>query len=460
MAVFRPPESDEAPGGPPAACTSNARRRGAYYTPPTAADFMADWLLRQEGEHVLEPSFGEGIFLRSIGACAERRGFRRVRVTGIEIGPEALSREGRTPPGTDVDLRCGDFLAETPFPVQAVIGNPPYVRLRHLPPAQRRRALDAACAALGKPMDPGGSVWVPFALHAMRFLERGGRMALVLPYELTYVRYARPLWSKLRRHFGSLCVLRTQQRLFPGLLQEVVVLLADAYQGSTDTVQYQAFARVDDLWAGLPLADATLAVDDLLRGERPFVEALLSAELRSLLRARIAAATVPTRDLVTFHIGYVAGDRRYFHPDPETVRRHALPAESLLPTLTSARALRGSGLRTSALDGDRTPRLFLPREGSLTPGEQAYVRFGEETGVSQRYKCRVRTPWYRVPGARAPDVVLSVFSERPCLMVNDAGVYASNSLLCGYSRGAAPEEIAARWYTSLTLLQCELQVHA
>src|SRR5207247_475023 len=96
----------------------------------------------------------------------------------------------------------------------------------------------------------------------------------------------------------------------------------------------------------------------------------------------------------------------------------------------------------------------------LTVGEQRFIKMGEKNGVSARYKCRVRDPWFVVPGIKVPDVVLTVFSERPVLLVNDGNYFASNSLLCGYCRNVTREAIAACWYTSLTLLQCELEVHA
>ncbi len=39
---------------------------GAYYTHSNAADSMAKWTVRQAGERVLEPSFGDGAFLLAI----------------------------------------------------------------------------------------------------------------------------------------------------------------------------------------------------------------------------------------------------------------------------------------------------------------------------------------------------------------------------------------------------------
>lgn len=438
--------------------SATRRLTGVYYTPSSAADFMADWIVRHDGEHILEPSFGEGIFLRSVSASGERRGVGRVHLTGVEISEAAMRQAGEQLPG--LSLCCADFLGVAPYPVQGVIGNPPYVRLRNLPDDQKERALDVAGTVMGCPMEPSGSVWMPFALHAMRFLTAGGRMALVLPYELTYVRYARPLWDTLRDRFGSLRVLRTHERLFPDILQDVVILLADDYGARTQSVQYQAFERVADLLLGRPLLDERIPVEDLLRGRRPFVEALLKPELRQLLRGRVAAATVPTRNLVTFNIGYVTGDKNFFHPKPEVTREYCLPEASLHPALTSTRGLKGVGLSTSSLKAEEMERLFLPADDPLTAGERRYIRWGEENGVSGRYKCQVREPWYGVPGVRVPDLILSVFSERPVLLINDARYYASNSLLCGFSDGLTGAEIVTRWYTSLTLLQCELEVHA
>ena len=121
-----------------------------------------------------------------------------------------------------LDLRCADFLAVPPQPVDAVLGNPPYVRLRQLPAPQQALALQTALTATGEPMDPAGSLWMPFLQHALEFLKPGGRLGFVLPYDFTYVRYARPLWQLLGRRFGSLRVIRTHERLFGDIYQEVL----------------------------------------------------------------------------------------------------------------------------------------------------------------------------------------------------------------------------------------------
>jgi adenine-specific DNA-methyltransferase len=436
------------------------RQLGAFYTPHSATELMASWAVRRDNERILEPSFGDGAFLRAVKDSAAERGLTGVHVAGVEIDPLARQHAVNEQLICDQEAFLDDFLSLTPFPVEAVVGNPPYVRLRHLPSDQRRVALGAAEQVLRKPMDPAGSAWMPFVLHAMRFLERGGRLALVLPWEFTYVRYGRPLWGVLGRSFGSLQVLRTHERLFPGLLQDVVILLADGFGGHTEEVVFQAFERVDDLLLGVPVVDEPLSIADIEAGKRSFIRAMLPAKLRDLLDTKVANLTTPARSMVRFNIGYVSGDKRFFHPSPEVVGQYDIPSQSLRPALTSGKSLSGAGLRTSNLPVNQLDRLFVPDPAHLKAGEERYIRSGVEGGAANRYKCRIRDPWFMVPSLRRPDVVLTVFTEQPILVVNDTELLASNSLLCGFSLGPSPVDLAARWYTSLTLLQTELEVHA
>lgn len=439
---------------------SRQRQLGAYYTPASAAEYMANWMLRGDEEDILEPSFGDGAFLRALNTAADERALNGIRVTGVELDSDAASRAVE-----DALLRphlaiCDDFMAQRPMPMDGVIGNPPYVRLRHLSsPDERARALGVVRERIPGGMEPSGSLWMPFVVHSANFLRIGGRLALVLPYEMTYVRYARPLWHFLGANFADLKVVRVFDRIFPDILQDVVLLFADGHGGSTSKVTYETFESVERLVEGKASTSAELDVQRLTEGQRDFVAALLPRELRDLL-GRLESQTQPMGHLARLNIGYVSGDKAFFHPSPDDIVSFSLPSASLLPAVTTTRSLRGRGLYTSQLPCDTF--LFRPRRPSrLTSGETRYVTEGEARGVHQRYKCRIRDPWFVVPGVLKPDLLLSVFSSIPLLMINDEACVASNSLLCGYSLGEAePSTIAASWYTSLTLLQCELRVHS
>ncbi|MBI4198878.1 MAG: N-6 DNA methylase [Chloroflexi bacterium] len=440
--------------------TLSQRRRGIYYTPPLAAQAMAAWAVRSNTDRVMEPCFGSGVFLAAIKQVSAARQFALVETHGVELMEAA---HGMALATNLIEARhaiLGDFLGVKPFHVDAVIGNPPYLRLRSLPENQLKRALSAAREATGVSMDTSGSVWMAFVLHATRFLAPDGRMTLVLPHEFTHVRYARALWSFLGDHFGSLRIARVRERLFPDIMQEAIILFADHHGGATNVVDFEAYQTTQGLVGGAPIVRKQLSLNEIVTGGRPFLKALLPTELTELLNNRLSPLTVPVPESCTFNIGYVSGHKAFFHPDQDTINKFQLATTSLRSALTSSRELAGVGIRTSTMAVDNTRKLFYPNE-ELSSAEKRYIRAGEQDGVDSGYKCRNREPWYKVPDVRVPSCMLSVFGATPTLVANDGRLVASNSLLCGFLRATCTvEQFLAAWYTSLTLLSCELQVHS
>lgn len=437
------------------------RELGAFYTCPNTAEHMANWAIRSWGMRVLEPSFGSGIFLRAARRVAKNKFNNDITLIGAELSPEEHDRaKASVLTGRD-ELYRGDFLTMPPTKVDAVIGNPPYVRLRHLPKAQAKTAHATASRVLGQNMETSGSVWMPFVLRCQELLTRGGRMALVLPFELTYVKYARPLWGSLANHFSKLTVVRVRERLFPDLLQDVVILYAEGFGGHTEEVEFYLHEKISDFLSGVDVAPANISVAALIRGERQFIRAHLDPQLRALLDGKLHQSTDILSRYCTFNIGYVSGHKSFFHPDVETQVKWRLPERSMIDALVSGRSMKNGGLLTSQLKSSSVGKLFFPKSNRLAKTEESYIQHGEDQSVHLRYKCQVRSPWYVVPGVRTSDLIMSVFADRPILMKNDADLVATNSLLNGFMKpGQDCDSFVASWYSSLTLLGCEMQVHS
>ncbi|HEU0086241.1 MAG TPA: N-6 DNA methylase [Pseudonocardiaceae bacterium] len=444
--------------------SATARRsRGVYYTPGDLAAWMTSWSITPHTQRVLEPSFGDGSFLRGL-RDAKTSGADDIAVLGIEID-EATRRSAITDGLIgDSDSICADFLEVEPTPVDAVIGNPPFVRLRHLTKRQSTAALDRAREALGRDMEPSGSLWMPFLLHSTKFLTAGGRVALVLPFEITHVRYARGLWTWLGQRFGSIRLVRLHERVFDNILQDVVLLLCADYGCETSDIEFAAYYTLDDFFEGRHVTEEKISIIAADSGSKPFTKALLTEELRNLVYGELPEILVPLAELATFSIGYVSGDKDFFHPAPEIIERFGLhESENLIRSITRTRDLQNSGLYTSDLlqRGHDTRLFLLAKEAIPSPGEATYIAAGRKAGVADKYKCRVRSPWWSVPGVMYPDLILSVFSSTPRLVLNDGALAASNSLLCGrLTPGVDGSSVIAAWYTSLTLLECETNVHA
>lgn len=435
-----------------------ARQWGAYYTSTGIASYLAHWAIRDREDRVLEPSFGDGVFLDVSLDRLRDLGSGPANLFAVEIRPEPFHSYRGT--GMLLDSNCflGDFLRLDPFPVKTVIGNPPYIRLRDLERSAAESARRATLRA-GVSMAGSGSLWMPFVVHATSFLEAGGRIAFVLPIEMTYVKYALPLWNYLAREFASIRIVRIHEDVFPENEQSTVLLLADGYGHSTDSVCFETYLTADDLEKGRVLRRVSLLIESIRNGERPFSRALLSSSLVSMLHElKVSGKIDKISRWCRFNIGYVSGDKAFFHPTQDMCLKFSLPSSNLRPAVVSSRQLRGAGIYVR--EGDIRSSLYYP--SSLSSGDEAYIRQGVSLAVHNRYKCRTREPWYLTPDVEIPEIVLSTFAESPLLAVNEGQYVASNSLLCGFmeTRVFGPERIAMAWYNSLTLLSVELQVHS
>ena len=388
------------------------RQAGRYFTPDVAADCMTRWAVRSDRDVILEPSVGDGQFALAVKRYGQSRGWKNLVLHACELD-SGVAAKAVAAGAVDSDyLHVGDFLGDVALPkVDVAIGNPPFVRVRELGATLKMNALSATEQAMGVQMDRSGSVWVSFVAKAASLLKEGGRLAFVLPLDFTYVRYARPLWAYLSKNFGELSVLRVKQRIFSDILQNVLILFADR-KGDVARDVLSADFDVDRA------SSVAVSVADVVAGERVFQRSLLSPDALKVL-TELSCYSMTADKRVKFNIGYVSGNKAYFHPSLEQQELYALPQASLIPTVESSRQLFGAGVGTSSIPF--TAKLWSPG-AELTETEKRYVAYGEQQGVDMAYKCRIRNPWYRVPGVRCPDVLLTAFSDRPRLYLNDVRI--------------------------------------
>jgi adenine-specific DNA-methyltransferase len=432
------------------------RTTGSYYTPSDAAAILADFVLSGGENTVLEPSTGGGVFVRALEQVAREREIR-VQTYGVEID-ETVYRRAIADGVLDPSLSANsDFFDVDPFPVDAAVGNPPFVRLRALSARARASALDASARVLGKNMEPSGSTWMPFVLHASEFIKDGGRLAFVLPAEATHVRYAKPFWRHMAANYSMLRVTQVDERIFPEILQDVVLLFASGKGGQSDTISFESHRSRESLLVGIPETVSEISVSDTQTDSRPFSRARVSADVR----LPDPSQSVVLSDVLEIRIGYVSGDKDFFHPSRAIADQFGLNDLSLLPAVASGRAIRSVGLFSSQVEPKT--HLFFPQDASNSgPGD--YVQHGEEQGVDQRYKCRVRDPWFKVPLGKVGELLLPVFADDPKMIVNDAKLHASNSFLTARIKPSSfqleTRQVIAGWYTSAARLELELNVHS
>jgi len=439
---------------------------------------MVSWAIRDRRDCVLDPSCGDGVFLvaateRLLVLGAKRRSISQ-QVAGMDLNLEAVSVT-RTALKEAVGFRSShlataNFFAARPTDeagspwaaVDAVVGNPPYIRYQDFNGGMRAQALVSAAQA-GVRLTQLTSSWAPFVVHAISFLRPGGRLALILPAELAHAQYAEPLREHLLRCFREVNVISFRQAVFPNAQVEVVVLLADGRDSSSKRRLRLVEADNDGDLVELEHLLARSVVFD--SGHQPskwlpgFGE---NAGVRCLDELKEKGLVVPLSETGKANIGFVSGANDLFVLSPADASMWRLPKASLRPCVIRARQIPGALITQrdfSALRvADDRCLLWLPRR-RLTRSELAYVRHGKRLRIQQRYKCRTRVPWYTVPGVMVPEAFLTYMSDEvPRLCLNEARLAAANTLLTVRIE-SVPRHLqrafVGAFYNSATLLSCE-----
>ncbi|MCL2015060.1 MAG: SAM-dependent methyltransferase [Defluviitaleaceae bacterium] len=428
------------------------KQTGSFYTQNKIAETMINWAVRTGDENILEPSFGDGIFIENAVSRCETLGNFQPKITAVEIKPNLLKFF------STVNTMFADFLSlnfASQFDV--VIGNPPYIGIKNLS-AEQHKNIDKIMQKYSMKTTKNASLWFPFVLQAIESLKIGGRLAFVLPFELTYVRYAFSLWDILANNFSHITVNRIYEDFFPAVDVETIIFFAENKGKTTKHVEYNIYDTINDFANNDPKICSKIPITEIIANEKPFVfQTLNQSQKTFLLTLKEQQIITPIFESCKFKIGYVSADKNYFHPNANLVVQYALSKENLFPAIINSKEI-NSDIGLEIDFGKCKSNLYVPK--NITESDERYIKLGEQFGVHEKYKCRQRKPWYITPNIEFPDVILSVFGDTPKMIIN-AGKYAvSNSLLCGHLKNGSAKQFLCRWYNSLTLLSLELNVHS
>ncbi|GGO97141.1 N-6 DNA methylase [Actinomyces gaoshouyii] len=439
------------------------KERGAFFTPPSLARFIADWAIRGAGDSVLEPSCGEAVFLTAAARrIAELGGDpRAAQLMGVDLHGGSVRRaaDALRAQGIEAALTVSDFFDYRGAAVDAVIGNPPYIRYHGFSGSARLKGAEAALAA-GARLTALASSWAAFTVVAATHLVVGGRLGLVLPAELLSVNYAAEVRSYLLRSFQRVRLVLFAARVFPDVQEEVLLLLADGYRpdgGGSDSFEVMQVESLADLATSRAVSTWTPA----LPGDK-WTPALAACPSHQEIIDSQAFGRLSGWGRLT--LGAVTGANKYFALSPQRSDELGLTGRDVVPLSPPGsrhlRRLRLSAADLSALGDSGARTLLFSPPGAPSPAGARYIRAGELAGVSEAYKCRVRSPWWRVPRPPVADLLVTYMNaDSVALCANEAGAAHLNSVhglvLAPDASGIPPRLLALAAHNSATALGAE-----
>lgn len=443
--------------------------RGGYYSP----DPLVDRCLDRIGEltagrgrlRILEPSSGDGAFIR--GLLRNRALAPRVAAfDAIELIPseaalctDELERSGF--PGAVRTASAIRWASGSQEEFDVAVGNPPYVRFQFVPEADRL-AMSALEAAVGVSFGGVSNLWIPLVLGGLNRLVPGGAFAFIIPTECFTGVSAGVLRKWLIQNTERIRFDLFPPGSFPSVLQEVTILSGRRVERSESSSPCEIREHRAD-------GTFTSATHVIPPNAAPWTKYLLTADgLDALQEASALPEVWALGTIAKFEVAAVTGANDFFSVDDETLRQFNLEAWStpLLPRLRHAGGLRytADDHREAAVVGAKTHLLDFSADRpdpSNTQRAYSYLMDGEKQGLADRYKCRIREPWYRVPFIRPGRLMMSKRSHYyPKVIMNSAGVVTTDTIYRGSMIGffaGREEDLAASFHNSLTLLTAEVE---
>lgn len=458
--------------------------RGGYYTPLPIADLLSRWVLLQGATTILEPSCGDGVFLKALYAQAANYSQpSSLVVDAVEIIAEEVAKSEDVSAqlrkiGIEARVIQHDIFrwlenGQTGRQWDAILGNPPYIRYQYFEKEQREVA-EQLFQRAGVPFSRRTNAWVALVLACVMHLRPGGSLALVLPAELLHIQHAGGLRRLLEREMESITLLNIRAMVFPDALQGVVLLLAR--KKSTATL------APDDRPARIRLLDldnlaslAGLELDQILDGEAQRISetqgewmlGLLSRAEQSLLNTlRNHPAVRPFVSIASVDIGIVTGANDFFVVNSETLERFGF-ASIATPMLAKSDLIKGiiytrQDHEANREEGKAVFFLKFPTcdLAELSALMTTYISSGETRQLHTRYKCRIREPWYVVPYIWTAEMALLKRCHLfPRLVVNELAAHSTDTayrvrLHADYA--GRTRDFAVSFLNSLTFLCAEL----
>lgn len=236
-----------------------SRSLGAIYTPQDVARFLTSWAIKNAKSKILDVGVGEGVFsfaaynqLVSLGANPTTA---QTQIYGSEIDVTVYNRFLTLAENTNnnfPNLHNEDFFDLDFPPIDAVVGNPPYVRRTYIEKLDRIRqkvtTKDPIINELS--LTRLTDLYIYFLLYAISALKPGGKIAVITADSWLNVGYGEGFKQYLQKHVQIEALITFDRPIFHDALVKPAIILAVKKR----RIQANATTHFIRLKNGLPIS--------------------------------------------------------------------------------------------------------------------------------------------------------------------------------------------------------------
>lgn len=413
--------------------------RGGFYTPELLTDFIINWLGNETFNTALEPSCGDGGFLKSIA----KYNLNIKQLTAIELIPEELKKAKTNSKNLkNLNFINGDFwkLYTKDFKYKKfdlIIGNPPYIRYQYLTEEQRQ---EHTVILKENGMKPNKLInaWVSFLVACVNMLDNNGKIGMVIPAELLQVAYAKELRLFLSKNLSKISIISFKKLVFPDIQQEVVLFLAEKKieEIKEDKINICFLETLDATTLKNDYFNNNLKFKHLEHTTEKWTKYYLSPEeIIEIDNIKKKNIFLKLKDIATVQVGITTGNNKYFSIDSNTVKKYCFD-NVVLPLIGRSAHIDKLYFDKEMWDknkeaGVRAYLLNFPDKpfNEYLDSHKEYIFLGEMNNENKGYKCKIRERWYRIPSIWSPDAfILRRSNEYPKFVINKIDAVSTDTM--------------------------------
>ena len=434
---------------------------GVVYTPIEVARALSRRALElcpKDNPQILEPSAGDGAFIRSL---MDIGGANQCNITAVDISETATAiLRTEFPKSRIITSDFLRFSSESNYPAfDLILGNPPFIRKLNFSDSFEDE-IKLLCKKFSYPSTQLKNAWAAFILAASRMLSKNGVLAFVVPYELMTVNYGQYLQSTVLSEFSQVEIFVPDEKAFRSIDQDAVAFVA-----SNSNTKSSAFTinRVKSLSRFDAMSSHNInrsGKNNLAIELKAF---LIESDTVDLLH-RLSNEVNSVSDYCNSTPGIVTAANDFFILSSQDVDKYDLGPWARRILKKSSFLPREPILDSNDFEliSDKEPCYLIDfdisKEGRLSSSAKKYIEKGEKKGLHNRFKCRHRKPWYKVPIRPASEGLFFKRAHyRPKLCINEANVLVTDSAYqIRMHSGYSIQGLCFSFYNSLTILFSEI----
>lgn len=423
------------------------RARGQFWTPDWVANAMVAYVDKQT-DTIFDPGVGRGVFYQAL-----KRQETKTKFYGTDIDRSVINEAVDKGLLEKKDIEIRDFILNPPHrKFKAIVANPPYIRHHRLSVEQKSEFKKISLSTIGSYLDGRAGLHIYFLIQALKLLDKGGRLAFIMPADTCEGVFSEKLWGWVTKEFCLEGVITFDHKAtpFPGVDTNAVIFLIKNNKPMKKINWIRVLAESSSLFeyikAGRQSKNADLNVY-----ERYLSEALATGLSRPPRKKN--AADYILADFASVMRGIATGANDFFFLTAQQVNELGMPDTFFIPAVGRTRDAEGGLLNNDVLADlekkGRPTRLFYPNGHlwhDMPLAVKKYIAEGEKRGLPKKALISTRHPWYKMETRKNPSFFFAYLGRRNARFIkNEAEAVPLTGFLCIYPYSEDKEYIDKLW---------------